>query len=88
MLRSVSWQEAGTLLLYYPLADEVDVRPLIKEAHEKYKNQNATDDTQLVKSLGYRIKIVPGKEQLLKLTKLEDTNALEAYIEQNEYLQN
>ena len=34
VLRSVSWQEAGTLLLYYPLADEVDVRPLIKEAHE------------------------------------------------------
>ena len=34
VLRSVSWQEAGTLLLYYPLADEVDVRPLIKEAFE------------------------------------------------------
>ena len=61
---------------------------VIKEAHEKFKNQNATDDTQLVKSMGYKIKIVPGKEQLLKLTRLEDTNALEAYIEQNEYLQN
>ena len=32
VLRSAWWQEAGTLLLYYPLADEVDVRPLIQEA--------------------------------------------------------
>ena len=34
VLRLASWQEAGTLLLYYPLPDEVDVRPLIREAHE------------------------------------------------------
>ena len=32
VLVSAWWQEAGTLLLYYPLADEVDVRPLIQEA--------------------------------------------------------
>ena len=32
VLASAWWQEADTLLLYYPLADEVDVRPLIKEA--------------------------------------------------------
>lgn len=32
VLRSAWWQEAGTLLLYYPLADEVDVRRLIREA--------------------------------------------------------
>ena len=34
VLRLASWQKAGTLLLYYPLPDEVDVRPLIKEAFE------------------------------------------------------
>lgn len=34
VLASAWWREAGTLLLYYPLADEVDVRPLIKEAFE------------------------------------------------------
>lgn len=34
VLASAWWQEAGTLLLYYPLADEVDVRPMIKEAYE------------------------------------------------------
>ena len=34
VLASAWWQEAGTLLLYYPLADEVDVRPLIAEAYK------------------------------------------------------
>ena len=34
VLASAWWREAGTLLLYYPLADEVDVRPLIQEAYE------------------------------------------------------
>lgn len=37
VLASAWWQKAGTLLLYYPLADEVDVRPLIKEAFESGK---------------------------------------------------
>lgn len=37
VLALASWQEAGTLLLYYPLADEVDVRPLIKDAYENGK---------------------------------------------------
>jgi len=34
VLASAWWQEAGTLLLYYPLSDEVDVRPLIQKAFE------------------------------------------------------
>ena len=37
VLALASWQEAGTLLLYYPLADEVDVRPLIKDAYDSGK---------------------------------------------------
>ena len=37
VLTSVSWQEASTLLLYYPLADEVDVRPLIQNAFKAGK---------------------------------------------------
>lgn len=37
VLALASWQEAGTLLLYYPLPDEVDVRPLIKVAFESGK---------------------------------------------------
>ena len=35
VLASAWWQEASTLLLYYPLPDEVDVCPLISEAHER-----------------------------------------------------
>lgn len=34
---SVWWQKADTLLLYYPLADEVDVRPLIQKAYKDGK---------------------------------------------------
>lgn len=34
VLASASWQEAGTLLLYYPLPDEVDVRPLLHASYE------------------------------------------------------
>ena len=37
VLALASWQEAGTLLLYYPLPDEVDVRMLIKDAFESGK---------------------------------------------------
>lgn len=34
---SAWWQEAGTLLLYYPLPDEVDVRQLVEEAYKSGK---------------------------------------------------
>lgn len=34
---SAWWQETSTLLLYYPLSDEVDVRQLIREAFEEGK---------------------------------------------------
>lgn len=37
VLALASWQEAGTLLLYYPLPDEVDVRLLIEDAFESGK---------------------------------------------------
>ena len=37
VLALASWQEAGTLLLYYPLPDKVDVRLLIKDAFESGK---------------------------------------------------
>ena len=75
-------------LLYFiqtPQAFRLDV---IKKAHVKFLGQNATDDTQLVKLLGKKVAIIEGKEKLKKITKLEDTNAIEAYIEKNEYLQN
>lgn len=68
-----------------PQAFRLDV---IKEAHKKYEGRNATDDTQLVKLLNKKVAIVPGKEQMMKITRLEDTDAIEAYIKKNENLQN
>ena len=59
----------------------------IKKAHEQFLGKNATDDLNLIKSLGGKIKIIPGKNSLQKITKLEDTNVVEAYIKKNEYLQ-
>lgn len=61
---------------------------IIKEAHQKFEGKEATDDTQLVKLLDKKVVIIPGEEKLRKITTLEDTHAIEAYIEQNEYLQN
>lgn len=37
VLRSACWREAQTVLLYHPLAGEVDVRPLIDEAYGQGK---------------------------------------------------
>lgn len=68
-----------------PQAFKVSV---IKEAHEKFSGEGATDDTQLVKTLNKKVAIIPGEEKLKKITTLEDTHAIEAYIEQNEHLQN
>ncbi len=68
-----------------PQAFKVNV---IKEAHQKFEGKEATDDTQLVKLLDKKVVIIPGEEKLKKITTLEDTNAIEAYIEQNEHLQN
>ena len=67
-----------------PQAFKLDV---IKEAHVKFQDLNATDDTQLVKLLSKKVAIIEGKEKFRKITKLEDTNAIEAYIEKNEQLQ-
>ena len=61
---------------------------VIKLAHESFKEKNATDDSHLVKQLKKKVVIIEGNEKLRKITKLEDTDALEAYIEKNEYLQN
>lgn len=46
--------------------------PLILEAHEKAKSQNASDDCQLVLELGKPIHIVPGSEDNVKITSLLD----------------
>ena len=65
VLASAWWQEAGTLLLYYPLADEVDVRPLIKDA---YKNGKKV-----------LLPVVKGEELELRLYQGETSLAQGAY---------
>lgn len=52
----------------------------IKEAHEKFVDRNASDDTSLLHMLNKKVKIVEGKEKLRKITKLEDIDALQAFI--------
>lgn len=80
-----SYEDRDTLYrIQTPQAFRLSV---IKEAHEKFQGKNASDDTQLAKLLGKKIKITKGKEQLMKLTRLEDTDAIEAYIMKNEHLQ-
>ena len=81
-----SYEDRNSLLrIQTPQAFHLSV---IKDAHKKYAGKNYTDDTQLVKLLHKKVAIIEGKEQLLKVTSLEDTHAVEAYIEQHEYLQN
>lgn len=41
---------------------------LLLEAHEKAKNQNASDDCSLVLQLGYPVHIVPGSSDNIKIT--------------------
>ena len=62
VLCSASWQEAGTLLLYYPLSDEVDVRPLIKEAFESGKRVLLP----VVKGEGLELYLYEGEDSLRK----------------------
>lgn len=61
---------------------------VIKEAHKKFVGLNATDDSRLLVQMNKKVKLIKGKEKLRKITRLEDTNAIKAYIEKDEYLQN
>ena len=82
----ISYEDRNSLLrIQTPQAFHLNV---IKDAHKKYAGENYTDDTQLVKLLHKKVAIIEGKEQLLKVTSLEDTHAVEAYIEQHEHIQN
>lgn len=54
---------------------------LIKKAHELFKNECFTDDAQLVKKLGLKIKIVEGSKLMNKITTIEDINLVKETIE-------
>lgn len=62
VLALASWQEAGTMLLYYPLPDEVDVRPLIREASERGKRVLLP----VVKGEDLELRLYEGEDSLRK----------------------
>lgn len=53
---------------------------LLKEAHKKANNLEATDDCSLVTKLGTEVKLVLGSEKYRKITRLEDIKILEAFL--------
>ena len=58
---------------------------IIYEAHLKAIHSSATDDAQLVKSLGFNIHLIKGDEQNFKITTNEDLNYFEYILECDEY---
>ena len=58
---------------------------IIYEAHLKAIHSFATDDAQLVKSLGFNIHLIKGDEQNFKITTNEDLNYFEYILGCDEY---
>ena len=58
---------------------------IIYEAHLKAMHSSATDDAQLVKSLGFNIHLIKGDEQNFKITTNEDLNYFEYILGCDEY---
>ena len=58
---------------------------IIYEAHLKAIHSSATDDSQLVKSLGFNIHLIKGDEQNFKITTNEDLNYFEYILGCDDY---
>lgn len=58
---------------------------IIYEAHQKASQISATDDAQLVKSLGFNIHLIKGDEQNFKITTNEDLNYFEYILGCDDY---
>lgn len=58
---------------------------IIYEAHQKAIHSSATDDAQLVKSLGLNIHLIKGDEQNFKITTNEDLNYFEYILGCDDY---
>ena len=58
---------------------------IIYEAHLKAMHSSATDDAQLVKSLGFNIHLIKGDEQNFKITTNEDLNYFEYILGCDDY---
>ena len=53
---------------------------LLKQAHEKANNKNATDDCSLLLSWGHTVKLVKGDKKFHKITTKEDIKYLEGLL--------
>lgn len=53
---------------------------LLKEAHDKAKNNKATDDCSLILSQGHTVKLVKGDKKFHKITTQEDIKYLEGLL--------
>lgn len=49
-------------------------RSILLEMHEKYKNDDVTDDCSLLEKDGYQVKVIPGDYSNIKITTSEDLN--------------
>lgn len=53
---------------------------LIKEAHEKFKGQNFTDDAGMLEALGQEVYILEGDYKNIKITKPNDIDIAKIYL--------
>jgi 2-C-methyl-D-erythritol 4-phosphate cytidylyltransferase len=54
---------------------------VIREAYEKFKEEEATDDSSFVERLGVKVRITPGDKNNIKITVPEDLALAEAILE-------
>lgn len=53
---------------------------ILLSMHEKYKNDEATDDCMLLEKEGYPIKIIEGDYTNIKITTYEDINIIKGFV--------
>lgn len=55
-------------------------RDTLLEMHEKYKNEDATDDCMLLENNNYKVKILNGDYTNIKITTYEDLNIVKGFL--------
>lgn len=55
-------------------------RKILAELHEKYKDEDVTDDCMLLEKDGYNIKILKGDYTNIKITTYEDINIVKSFV--------
>ncbi len=58
-------------------------RDTLLKMHEKYKNQDVTDDCELLEKDNYKVKIIEGDYTNIKMTTYDDFNIIKEFISYN-----